>query len=406
MQIYRQINLNLKHQLKIYAFLISGLIVLLLAVIIFFGYAPRYIEQSRNLVANSNTDHLLPASLHDLHQSLLIADFHADSLLWNRDLSKKSSYGHVDIPRLIEGNVALQVFSVVTKVPHGLNIYHNKSDSDKITYLALAQRWPLKTWISLFERAIFQAEKLQQVENKLSEQFQIIKSKQELQSYLKHRENHPQTTAGLLSLEGGHALEGDINNLDLLHAAGFRIIGFSHFFDNKLGGSAHGINKGGLSEFGQKVLKRAEELKILIDLSHASPLLIHDIIAYSNRPVLASHTGIHAICPSAHRNLTDEQLIAVAGTGGLIGIGFWSTASCSDDVTGIVKSIRYSIDLVGEDHVALGSDFDGNVQVPFAVDNMAQLTTALVEAGLTESQIRKVMGENLIRVLLTNLPTK
>ncbi len=71
-----------------------------------------------------------------------------------------------------------------------------------------------------------------------------------------------------------------------------------------------------------------------------------------------------------------------------------------------MKSIRYAIDLVGEDHVALGSDFDGNVQVPFAADNMAQLTTALVEAGLTESQIRKVMGENLIRVLLSNLPTK
>lgn len=406
MKIYRQINLYLKQQLKKYAFLISGLIVLLLAAIIFFGYAPRYIEQSRNIVADSNSEYFFPTSIQDLHQSLLIADFHADSLLWNRDLSKKSSYGHVDIPRLIEGNVALQVFSVVTKVPHGLNIYRNKNDSDNITYLALAQRWPLKTWASLFKRAIFQAEKLQQVENKISEHFQIIKSKQELQSYLKHRENHPHTTAGLLSLEGGHALEGNINNLDRLHEVGFRIIGFSHFFDNKLGGSAHGVNKGGLSEFGQKVLKRAEELKILIDISHASPLLIQDIITYSTRPVLASHTGIHAICPSAQRNLTDEQLIQVAGTGGLIGIGFWSTASCGNDVKGIVKSIRYTIDLVGEDHVALGSDFDGNVQVPFAVDNMAQLTTSLVEAGLSESQIRKVMGENLIRVLLSNLPTK
>ena len=391
-------------QPKKHTVLIIGAIVLV-AMIIFFGLVPRYVEQSRNTVAISNSGYAVPASLKSLHQSLLIADFHADSLLWNRDLSKRSSYGHVDIPRLIEGNVALQVFSVVTKVPHGFNYHRNSSDTDSITYLALAQRWPPTTWISLFERAMYQATKLQRLENKFPNQFHIIKSKQDLQNYLSHRDIHPKSTAGLLSLEGAHALEGKIKNLDQLYTAGFRILGISHFSDNDAGGSAHGIHKGGLSDFGQKVLKRAEELKILIDISHASPKLVQDIITNSTRPILASHTGIHTICPSAQRNLTDQQVIQVANTGGIIGVGFWPTANCSNNVEGIVKSILYTIELVGEDHVALGSDFDGNVQVPFAVNDIVLLTNALVEAGLTESQIRKVMGENLLQILLNNLPT-
>ena len=170
--------------------MIIGAIVLV-AIIIFFGLVPRYIEQSRNTVAISNSDYAGPASLKSLHQSLLIADFHADSLLWNRDLSKRSSYGHVDIPRLIEGNVALQVFSVVTKVPHGFNSHRNSSDTDSITYLALAQRWPPTTWVSLFERAMYQATKLQRLEKKFPKQFHIIKSKQDLQNYLNHRDISP-----------------------------------------------------------------------------------------------------------------------------------------------------------------------------------------------------------------------
>src|SRR5262249_6675666 len=116
------------------------------------------VEQRSNQVApatNSPADRSA-----ELHKSLLIADLHADSLLWGRDLLQRSSRGHVDVPRLISGNVALQVFSIVTKVPRNLNIERNSADSDQITQLAVGEAWPPNTWFSLKARALYQAERL------------------------------------------------------------------------------------------------------------------------------------------------------------------------------------------------------------------------------------------------------
>ena len=385
---------------------LGHILIIVFAMIIFFGFVPPYVEKSRNRVASWSSTQDLPANVKSLHQSLFIADFHSDSLLWNRDLSIRSNYGHLDIPRLIEGNIGLQVFSVVTKTPKGLNLQRNTDKTDNITLLAIAQRWPLRTWFSLYERAAYQAEKLQRVQKKISDNFYLIKTKQDLHDYLKRRNKDTEITSGLLSLEGAHALEGNIENVDRLFAVGFRIIGFTHFFDNELGGSAHGDNKDGITEFGREVVKRMDELGIFIDLAHASPQLMEDIFALSTRPILVTHTGIQAICSSSPRNLSDKQIQQVANSGGLIGIGFWPAASCTKDITGVVRSIRYVVDLVGEDYVALGSDFDGNVQVPFTAADMAKLTHALVKADLSETQIRKIMGENVHRVLLHNLPNR
>ena len=380
-------------------------LLLLVIAILFFVFAPAYVEKSRNRVATPDTSREVPSQVKSLHESLFIADLHTDSLLWNRNLAKRSNYGHVDIPRLLEGNVGLQVFSVVTKTPKGLNLSSNTDHTDNITLLAVTQAWPAPTWFSLYERAKYQAIKLQRVEKKLANKFYLIKTKQDLQGYLTQRKATTQITAGLLSLEGAHALEGNIENLDRLFDAGFRIIGFSHFFDNELGGSAHGVNKTGITGFGRQVIKRMNELGMFIDVAHASPQLMQDIFSLSNRPILATHTGVQTICKS-QRNLTDKQIIQIAKSRGLIGIGFWPRASCSADISGIVKSIRYVVNLVGEDYVALGSDFDGNVQVPFAANDMAQLTNALVLAGFTVSQIRKIMGVNQIRVLSNYLPNR
>ena len=195
-----------------------------------------------------------------------------------------------------------------------------------------------------------------------------------------------------------------MNNVDRLYALGFRIIGFTHFFDNQVGGSAHGIQKSGITLFGKKVLQRMNELGMLVDLSHASPALMNDLLALSTRPVLVTHTGIQNVCQSSHRNLSDKHIKQVAKSGGLIGIGFWPIANCTKDIIGTVKAIQYVVNLVGDDYVALGSDFDGNVQVPFTSDEMAILTHALVTAKFTETQIKKIMGANVTRLLLKNLP--
>ncbi len=372
---------------------------------IVFTWLPTYIEKSRNRVLPSQNVEI-STTTKKLHQSLFIADLHSDSLLWNRDLAKKSDYGHVDIPRLIEGNVGLQVFSVVTKTPKNLNLITNSDDTDNITLLTMAQLWPIKTWFNLFERAIYQAKKLHRVTNDSSHNFFLVRNQQDFKIYLQKRKNNPQITAGLLSLEGAHALEGKIENVDRLYEAGFRIIGFTHFFDNALGGSAHGINKGGITEFGKQVLKRMHELEMFADISHASPTLTEDIFIHSKRPVLATHIGVQAVCESkSKRNLTDKQIKQIADSGGLIGIGFWPTVTCNRSITGIVESIRYVNDLVGVDYVGLGSDFDGNVQVPFTSSSIEQLTHALTQADFSKQQIRKIMGGNLQRIFTEYLPS-
>ena len=124
-----KINSNLILVFGIIFVMIVGLLI---------NWLPIYVEKSRNLVQAGQIAQITNETK-NLHQSLFIADLHTDSLLWDRNLAKKSDYGHVDIPRLIEGNVGLQVFSVVTKAPKNLNLYKNSDDSDNITLLVIAQ---------------------------------------------------------------------------------------------------------------------------------------------------------------------------------------------------------------------------------------------------------------------------
>lgn len=376
------------------------------AIIIIVYWLPAYVEKSRNLVTPSPYVNVSNET-NQFHESLFIADLHSDSLLWDRDLAKQSDYGHVDIPRLIEGNVAMQVFSVVTKTPKNLNLISNTNETDNITLLAMAQLWPIKSWFSLFERADYQASKLRIIAEDPNNHFHLIRNQQEFKSYLQQRKSNPRLTAGLLSLEGAHALEDQLENVDRLYQAGFRIIGFTHFFDNELGGSAHGAKKGGITNFGKQVLQRMNKLEMFVDISHASPALINDIVSLNKRPLLATHTGIQSVCDSkSKRNLTDKQIQQVAASNGLIGIGFWPTATCSRGIAGIIESIRYVSNLIGIDYVSLGSDFDGNVSVPFASSNIEQLTHALLQAGFNKQQIRKVMGGNVERVFREYLPAR
>ncbi|MBL9095789.1 MAG: membrane dipeptidase, partial [Alphaproteobacteria bacterium] len=125
--------------------------------------------------------------------------------------------------------------------------------------------------------------------------------------------------------------------------------------------------------------------------------------AVSTRPVVVSHTGVRGACDSA-RNLSDAHMRAIAARGGLIGIGFWPGAVCDSTPTGVAKSIRYAADLVGVDHVALGSDYDGSTTVRFDASESAALVQALMKAGFNEAEIRKITGDNVLAFLAAQLP--
>jgi membrane dipeptidase len=339
-----------------------------------------------------------------LHKTLWVADLHADSLLWGRDLLQRGDRGQVDVPRLREGNVALQVLAATTKSPRHLNIERNDDRSDDVVLLALALGWPPATWRRLLPRALHLASRADRLAAASDGAFRVIRTRADLAAYEAARKVDPSLTAGLLAIEGAHALDGDPANVEVVADAGFRMMSPSHFFDNAFGGSAHGIEKGGLTDAGREMVRRMEERGMLVDVAHASAATIDDVLTMAARPVVASHTGVRGVADNA-RNLSDEHLRGIAATGGLIGIGFWPTASGGDDVASIARSIRYAVDVAGVEHVGLGSDFDGAVRVPIDATGLVRLTEALIDAGFAEDDVARIMGGNVRRLLADTLPS-
>ena len=141
----------------------------------------------------------------------------------------------------------------------------------------------------------------------------------------------------------------------------------------------------------------------VIDLAHAAPQMVRDVLAMPGTRPIVSHTGIYSHCQT-HRNLPDDLMQAIAAKGGVIGIGFWADVTCDASPDGVAAAIVAAVALVGEDHVSLGSDFDGAVTTGFDASQLASLTDALLRAGLTETVIAKVMGVNMMRFLAESLP--
>ncbi|MBS2025824.1 MAG: dipeptidase [Deltaproteobacteria bacterium] len=338
-----------------------------------------------------------------LLKTLRTVDLHDDALLWGRDLNERGSHGHVDIPRMIEGNLWLQAFTVVTKTPKYLKLRGNEDDWDHLNLLGPAAGWPESARHSLLGRALYQSKKLHGFAERSQGTFEIITSRAELAAYLEKRKTNPSLAAGFLGFEGAQCLEGKLENLDVLYDAGFRMGAPTHFTDTEMGGSAHGVSLGGLTPLGKAWVKKMEEKKMLIDVSHASKRTIDDVLAIATRPVMVSHTGVKGTCDT-DRNLPDDQLVAIAKTGGVIGIGYFKTAICGESPLAIARAIAYTVKLVGAEHVALGSDWDGAVKTPFDATGLPVLIDALLAEGLTDEQIKLVMGENALRLLSEALP--
>ncbi len=379
------------------------LILLLVVILIIVVFGPAYLERMMNVV-EEHEEYKVSKPAIQLHDALRVMDWHTDTLMWQRDILDRSSRGQSDVPRAADGNVHIQMYTVVTKSPSGLNNVENSADSfDDVTGLAVIQRWPISTWSSLKARALFQAKRLHEQAAKAPERVKIVKTQQDLRDGLAAQANGHKALLTLLGTEGSHALDGEITAVDELFEAGFRMFGLQHFFDNKLGGSLHGEIKGGLTAFGLEVLNAANKKRIIIDLAHSSEAVVKDVLTHSDRPVVVSHTGFKGACDTP-RNIGDELMKEIAAAGGLIAVGFWPSAVCDISPAGIVRSIRYGIDLVGVEHVALGSDFDGSVTTALDISELSVLTEEMQKQGFTEQEIRNVMGENSIRFLLAHLP--
>jgi membrane dipeptidase len=375
------------------------LFILIIAIAGFFLFVPRYLDQTSNKVTLSGA----PIKNEWYDSIPFIADLHCDELLWDRNLLKKINYGHVDVPRMQQANMAFQVFTIVSKVPAGINIEQNDDKSDQIALLSFAQLRPVSNWFSIKERALNQCRTLHEFANESDGKLRVVTSKTDLQKFISDRAKNKSLTSGMLGLEGAQPLEGDLSNLDEFYKAGVRYIGLAHFYDNEWAGSAHGMRKGGLTEIGKKLIKKMDSLHIMIDLAHSSQQTINDVFALHDGPVLVSHTGIKGVCNN-QRNLTDEHLMEISRRNGLVGIGLWETAVCGKDAAATAKSIRYVADKIGVDKVALGSDWDGAIEAHFDVTGLPLLVGALEKENFTRSEVEKILGGNVRDFFLRNLP--
>jgi microsomal dipeptidase-like Zn-dependent dipeptidase len=371
------------------------------AAIGFFGIAPGYVEGAMNQIDGKP---LIAVSdeAKALHKTLNIVDLHSDTLMWNRDLNESASRGHMDLPRLQEGNVALQLFSSVTKTPKNQNYDGNGADTDNITLLTIAQLQPVKTWSSLVERSLYHAQKRDAAVAGSNGSINAVDTAGQLDALLAARQKDKRAVGAMLTIEGLQNLEGKAANLDRLYDAGFRMAGLTHFFDNELAGSMHGLKKGGLTPFGRDIVRRMEAKGMIIDIAHLSHKGVAEVLAMATRPVVSSHGGVQATC-KVNRNLTDDEVRGVAKTGGIIGIGYWDGALCDTSPRAAAKAMKHVRDLVGIQFVALGSDYDGATTVRFDTTQLVQVTQALMEEGFTAAEIRAVMGENALRVIRAGL---
>ncbi|PKP94240.1 MAG: peptidase M19 [Alphaproteobacteria bacterium HGW-Alphaproteobacteria-16] len=377
--------------------LLGAIALIAIGIAAFLILAPGIVEKGMNKVVATELP-TITAETRDLHARLPIADMHGDTLLWKRDVLDAADRGHIDLPRLATGNVALQIFSSVTKTPKNQNYDSNGADSDNITLLTVAQLQPPRTWSSLLERSLWHSEKLHRAAAASNGALRVIRTPAEIDALLAARAKGSKVIGGLLSIEGLQNMEGQLANIDRLHAAGFRMAGLTHFFDNELAGSMHGMAKGGLTPLGRQTIRRMERLGMIVDIAHASHQSVAEILAMARRPVVSSHGGVQAVC-RVNRNLTDDEIRGVAKTGGVIGIGYWDAAICGTEPAKIAAAIAHVRDLVGIDHVGLGSDFDGAVTTGFDTAQLVHVTQALVDRGFTEDEIAKVMGGNVLRLL-------
>jgi microsomal dipeptidase-like Zn-dependent dipeptidase len=382
--------------------ILTALTVLVVAFVVVLVFASPFV---RVLDARLNGVHSPSATAtgkhaEDLHARLWIADLHCDASLWNRPLVERSGRGHVDVPRLVAGNVALQVFSLPNAYPLGANYRRTPSGIDLLDALAVANRWPRATWSSPVGRAIHQARIVERAAQDSDGRLVMVRSSPDLAALAAQQDDR---VGAVLSVEGLHVQRDDLAAIDRLYAAGVRVFGLAHMSDNPVAGSAHGWSKGGLTAFGRRVVARIDSLGAVVDLAHASAATIDDVLAISTRPVLVSHTGVDGTCPG-ERNLSDDQVRRIAARGGVIGIGFWKGAVCGDDAGAIARAMRHAARVASVDAVALGSDFDGAVRTPFDAAGLVMLTDALLEEGFTDEEVVRIMGFNALEFFLRALP--
>lgn len=312
-----------------------------------------------------------------LHYDCAIVDLHCDTLLdlavGQRSLTGHSMSGHVDLPRLIMGNVKVQFFAAFIH-------------SDYKPERALKRVLQL---IDVFYRTL----------DKCGDQVTVGLSFKQIARELKNNR-----LIAVLAVEGGEALAGDLAVLRILHRLGVRAVGLTWNQRNELADGVWERNTGGgLTAFGREVIIEMNRLGMIVDLAHIAEAGFWDVLRLSGDPVMVSHANSYALC-SHPRNLKDDQIKALAGQGGLMGLTF-APEFISTEAAGVERfldHIDHVAGLVGTGCIGIGSDFDGIGETPVGLEDAAKfinITQGLLERGYTEEEIKGIMGGNALRLI-------
>jgi membrane dipeptidase len=319
----------------------------------------------------------------DLHYDAIIVDTHNDFIwqVYNKgaNFGKRNSFTHTDKFKLKEGGVDVQVYAVwipMSEVKRSYNFTVNQIDRLKK----------------------FQQDHPEDIEfaNSYNDIIRIVDEKK---------------ICGIIGIEGGTAIENDLNNINKFFDMGVRYIGLTWNNSNKIASSARDETergkKGGLTNFGYTVIERMDEVGMIIDVAHLGEASFWDVIRTTKNPVITSHSNVYTLNPH-FRNLTDDQIKAIAKTGGVVQLSFNQsfidknaarTGAVGIDM--LIQHIDYVKNLVGVDYVGLGSDYDGGITPPIELYDVTQLpllTKKLMEKNYTEEEIRKILGLNFLRV--------
>ncbi|MFQ6077009.1 MAG: dipeptidase [Candidatus Bathyarchaeia archaeon] len=325
-----------------------------------------------------------------LHRNSLVVDTHCDTLkclspiftrardaMWidrsKIGLGARADVGHVDIPRLQEGGVNCQVFAV-------------SSSRDRTPPFAL------RTAIEMLDVFYSECERNKDTITPVTSHNDILKAAREGK------------VAAFLSIEGADVIEGSLGALRVFYRLGVRMVGLVHSFRNLLAdGVTDSRTGGGLSGLGVEVVEELDRLGVIIDVSHLSDAGFWDLMDVAKGPMVTSHSNSKAVCDHP-RNLTDDQIRALADRGGVMGINFAPAFVHPTHATvrRVVDHIDHIVELVGPEHVGLGSDFDGIRTTPEGLEDvsrMSNITKELVRRGYPEDDIRKILGENHLQVI-------
>ncbi len=289
-----------------------------------------------------------------------------------RSLGKRSEEGKIDIPRMIEGGLDCQVFAVWTAP----QFYDS----------------PLKRAISIIDT--FYSE----IDNNL----QSIEFCTNYQQVI--RASNQGKISAVLAIEGGEPVQGGPGVLRMLYKLGVRVLSFTHFPRNLIAdGSGEMGSKGGLTTLGIQLLEEMNRIGMIIDVSHINEQGFWDIVNQSKSPIIATHSNSKAVC-DMHRNLTDEQIRALADNGGVMGMNFYPGFIDKDpskaNLDKLLDHMDHIVKLVGPDHLGLGSDFDGGGGFSGLEDvtKIPNITRGLVSRGYSDDDIEKILGGNFLRV--------